>query len=359
MKLLVLVIFTGILLLPGVSDADWIVDNMLPTGQIIRTSLLLGSGNSPYIAFCEEGVLRAGFWNGTGWDVVDVATEDNIRACNLALDSSDNPRIVYWSISDYTIYYAEWNGDEWTDTVIDGGEGGMAGPDCALCIDSLDNPMIAYLFHSPDPRLCFAVREGSDWVLSTIDPDLAAATTVSMDLGAGDTPHVAYYDPSIGDLRYAVKGDRFWNLYTVDRLGNVGDEASIAVDGSDRPHISYVDRTIGLLKYAHYDGSEWQVCTVDSIGDPFAIGETSIQVDGDDLPRIVYYDVNSTYLKIASFDGSSWEIDSVGRRGHSSCLAIDSENRPCISYFSYSYNQWGLVYTHWDPTVTETHGKTQ
>ena len=357
MKYLVLVLLSGMLLLPGVSDADWIVDNVLPTGQVVRTSMSAGSGNSPYIAFCEEGVLRAASWNGTGWDVVDVAAEDNIKTCNLALDSSDNPRIVYWSISDYTIHYAEWNGDEWTDTLIDGGGGGMAGPEGALCIDSRDNPMIAYLIHSPNPRLCFTVREGSDWVLSTIDPDLVSPTTVSMDLGTDDTPHVVYYDPLIGDLMYAVKGDRFWNLHTVDSQGNVGDNASIAVDGSDRPHISYADRTVGALKYAHYDGSEWQVCTVDSIGDPVAITETSIQVNGDDLPRIVYYDLNSNYLKIASFDGSSWEIDSVGSRGHSSSLLIDSENLPWVLYYCYSPNQSGLIYTHWDPAVTATRYK--
>ena len=353
MKLLTGSLLLGIIVFPSVSSGEWVTESVLPAQMVYSTSLSLGSGNNPVIAFCEDGSLRLAFWKDSFWEIVDVLPDDDIRICSLELGSTGAPEIAYWRISDYTIHYIFWDGTSWIDTLIAGGEGGMAGPDCSLCIDSQGNPMISYLFHSSDSPLCFAQRVGSDWIHSTIDPSLSAVLNVSMDLGVDDTPHVAYFDQANYDLRYAVRGERFWNVQTVDSEGNVGYDAHIAVDSRNLPHISYMDRTIGALKYAHYNGEEWEICIVDSTGDPTGVVETSIRLDSNDLPRILYGVLVGTQMRCAIYDGSSWAIEPVDGRGHSSSLVLDSDDQPHAAYFRYSYNAQGLMYAHGDSTDSD------
>ena len=333
-----------IALFPCVLSADWSVESILPSGQIVDTSLAFQSDNAPVIAFCEEGVLRIAFWRENAWEVEDVVTGGNVKVCNLVLDSTGSPLILYSNTADFTVHLAEWNGAEWTDTLIAGEGEAIAGPYCDACIDSQDNLMIAYPGRSPEPGLWFAGRQGSEWTLTAIDRALISGYTVSMDIGENDLPQVAYFDQGTGDLKYAVREATFWNVETVDSEGIVGDMASIAVDSRNLPHISYIDRTIGKVKYAHYDGIAWNICTVDSTGDPFGLVETSIQVTSDDQPMIVYYDLSDSKLKCSYYDDPSWTYETVDENGHSSSLALDREDHPWVSFFRYSYNRWSLMY---------------
>jgi hypothetical protein len=81
----------------------------------------------------------------------------------------------------------------------------------------------------------------------------------------------------------------------------------------------------------------WQIETVDSSDD---VGShTSLAVDSDDRPHISYYGAISKALKYAAYDGVTWQIETVDDTddvGHFTSLALDSNDRPHIGYINAS-----------------------
>jgi len=91
----------------------------------------------------------------------------------------------------------------------------------------------------------------------------------------------------------------------------------------------------------------WDIQTVDSAGDVGLF--TCLALDSTDRPKISYWVGTNGNLKYASWDGSSWDIqtvDSAGIVGLDTSLALDSGDRPRISYWD-SGND-GLKYASWD-----------
>ncbi|MDD2714518.1 MAG: hypothetical protein PHW04_01355 [Candidatus Wallbacteria bacterium] len=156
-------------------------------------------------------------------------------------------------------------------------------------------------------------------------------SSISLDLQG--YPHIAYYDLTNGDLRYASYNGFQWFNQLVDSTGDNGMYPSLKLDSFDRPCISYYAKGTGDLKYATYDGLQWRISTVDSSGD---VGQfCSMAIDGNNNPRIAYYDKTNQDLKYAIFNGTSWSkqvIDGTGEVGTGASLAIDSNNVPHISY---------------------------
>ena len=87
-----------------------------------------------------------------------------------------------------------------------------------------------------------------------------------------------------------------WNTTTIDSIGDVGSHASLVLDRFDNPHIAYYDATNGDLKYAHFNGTNWVNTTIDSDGD---VGKyASIDVSTNVNPHISYRDESNTNRKI-------------------------------------------------------------
>jgi hypothetical protein len=71
----------------------------------------------------------------------------------------------------------------------------------------------------------------------------------------------------------------------------------MAVDTAGRPHIAYYDQTLGNLKYAYWNGSTWVISIVDSAGN---VGKfVSLALDSQNIAHISYYDVSNKDLLYA------------------------------------------------------------
>jgi len=170
------------------------------------------------------------------------------------------------------------------------------------------------------------------WDLSTIDDAGIVGQHASIAIRWGRT-HVAYYDMTNQDLKYAVSDDdKTWKIEVVDSNGNVGEYASICVDIKGVPHISYYDGTNHDLKYATKAGSTWKTDVVDA---GFAGMYSSIAVDSS-------YGVYISYLSMAGYDlkcvygvPGNWTTmitDFTGSVGWGSSIAVDGKDRAHISY---------------------------
>jgi hypothetical protein len=92
-------------------------------------------------------------------------------------------------------------------------------------------------------------------------------------------------------------------IYTVDSSARVGASCSLALDSNDNPSISYFDCANGHLKYASWTGSSWNAITIDYAGyaveyiNPRPIGLTSLALDENDRACISYFDESNYRLK--------------------------------------------------------------
>jgi hypothetical protein len=91
----------------------------------------------------------------------------------------------------------------------------------------------------------------------------------------------------------------------------------------------------------------WGIQVPDS--EVFSPAYTSLALDSSNRPHISYYDGYEKNLKYTYYDGSNWQIstvDSEGDVGAYTSLALDSSNRPHISY--YDTSNGNLKYAYYD-----------
>lgn len=251
----------------------------------------------------------------------------------------------------------------------------LAGSTTSIVLDPEGTPHISYADNCDRGRgRCdifsrYARRSGGQWRIETIDgPGAGWHSSIALDLQG--VPHVAYYEPSGGNLKYARRDPASgWVIQTVDEEGAVGRMPSIQLDRLNRPHISYHDTTHDDLKYARWTGDTWQIEVVDSDD---AVGDyTDLALDTLGRAHISYFhlknanDADYGNLKYAHFDGAQWRIETVdaeGLVGWFTSIAVDGENRPHISYAE-ERPSWDVKYAHltddgWLIERVETVGET-
>ena len=130
-----------------------------------------------------------------------------------------------------------------------------------------------------------------------------------------------------------------WAIEIADNDGDVGSHTSLALDSGNRPHISYYDyrgwdngRDHGVLRYIYSDG-DWQAPQV--VDEADSTGHwTSLALDSQDRPHISYHDYGRDVLKYARFDGNVWVLGSglgmTRPAGDYTAIALDSADRAHI-----------------------------
>jgi hypothetical protein len=377
---------------------------------------------APSIKFNEINTININT-NYNGWDIEIIDTVGDVgKFSSLALDSHDNPHIIYIDETHfpYKLKYAYKIGSTWVCEIIDNYNfTGLTNTGRSIAIDSQDNIHIVYLCYHFDPWWCqvkYAVRTNNTWESEILDNTTQNETPVlypSLALDKYDKPHIAYIYNTTGNyggvkyltyngsdwvyetvvlpstthdstatliavdtfcrphitfldgagVYYASKEEGVWNVSLID----YGFYPNIAVDSSGVPHISYDKETSqGLnLIYAKKNNGYWENNTVDTN----VRLQLNIAIDSNDHPHIAYSaKPYEGLLKYAWFTGSEWELMEVDEglyesTGTYSSIVIDSNGMPHISYYDSNYDETSgdLRYASlisYPPTKPEITGQT-
>lgn len=333
-------VFSVFILMAPVSALTWTVETVDTSGlNGGDSSLALDSGGNPHVGYIDSTncLLKYAMKNGNTWSIETV--DKGIQDLSLRLDAHGNPRIAYYTGS--RLKYAARNGNAWAIEVVDNAD--TVGRDPSLALDSNGNPRISYC-DLTNGDLKYAEKRGSDWVIETVDHSKNVILGTSIALDNDGNPHISYLqsdimfnDPDIR-LKYAVKNGENWVIETVEQ-GNNRQDSSLALDRNGNPHIGYYG---GNLNYATKKDGTW---VIDNTQFYPSSPRSSLVLGGSDTPYISYPTKEGDLVLIVK-NGAVWESytvdkgldvgDKQGKVGHNPSLARDSSGRLHVSYFDWT-----------------------
>ncbi|MEW6381614.1 MAG: hypothetical protein AB1611_18710 [bacterium] len=364
---LVIAAFLLLFLLPSFCRADWNVYTIQPLNHFISwysvRSLALDDQGCAHLAYGSDSLYYAHSLTGEGypaWLVENLSTAAGVDGdevsdgkasgfAALALDAADNPHLCYYAHG--CLIYTRRKGIAWiTKTIDDSHHVGTSisivlGPEGSAHISFYDcqQKCLKYVFireskagSGPEPGS--AGEPDPEIIPEIIDDSADVGMVNSLSLDSAGNVHLAYYDWSHRDLKYACKRGSRWEIQVVDSFGDVGDWPALAVDQDGHPHLSYCDWTNRNLKYARHTGEGWNLETVDASDDDTGRC-TAIALDREGRPQISYFNLSRHRLMYAAHDGRTWQTRVVSEDEDiegSTALAIDSSGQSHIIYYNYT-----------------------
>jgi hypothetical protein len=189
---------------------------------------------------------------GGSWTFHTIDQSSKGGNVTLVLDSAGLGHVVATSfgIISYAgnLYARENSGGGWSTTAAGYSQGYMG-----LDIDATDTLHIAF-GGGPSPYLRYESKKPGTTQWSGDNcwgPGLCTPASSDLDIGidAAGIAHVAYHDVV---LRYGERlANSNWNLEVIDSQGDVGSHLALDMDTGGGVHVAYYDATNKDLKYAY------------------------------------------------------------------------------------------------------------
>ncbi|HZU41527.1 MAG TPA: hypothetical protein VE994_02565 [Terriglobales bacterium] len=276
--------------------------------------------------------LKYAYFDGKQWYIQTLDKRGGTGKFNsIAVDSTGNPHIAYAHVGLGDLLYAHYDGKEWqfSDADTRRNENGYVGMGNSIAVDSTGNPHVAY-FDISNETVRYAYWNGSTWKTETVS-ELAGrsdADHVSLMLDRNNVPHIAFYDAGSGVLKYAVRktampaatvktvadkdkpADKPADAAAADKSADKAADKpadkpadATADKPADKPAWTEAEKEKAQKKTYEKDEANWTVQVVDKDGN---VGQTpSLSFDPRGVPYISYYDVTSHELKLAYWDASA------------------------------------------------------
>jgi hypothetical protein len=343
------------------------VDTVNSVGWYI--TMLLDSYDNAHISYYDysNGNLKyaTSKWNRWNVEIIDDAGDVGMFS-SITLDKADRPYFLYYDVTNNQLKYARLNMWDVQSIALVSALVEPGRPNLGIGPSGL--PHVTY----GGMQLNYVVHDGNDWNTYVVDSSNANMGWYAS-LAVDDKPwaYISYYDALNGDLRFTrVLDEGFTQGYSglafdlLDSAGDVGKFTSIALDGSGRPHIAYFDESSDNLKYAFWTGGGWAVEIVDANGNVGPYPYLAIAPGGQ--PAIAYYDITKRDLKYARrLGGNNWSVTTIhgsGAVGLFASLAFDSYGNPHIAYFDDDFDDLRYAYRaangYWYYSVIDTRGST-
>jgi hypothetical protein len=301
--------------------------------------------------------------NGPEWKFELVDQSGPAKSNTIKVDANGNLHVAY--IADdgnrYPVKYAFWDRkiNKWF--VMQVAESAAT---CSLTLDSKQRPHIAYVdFGSMSGCGLKYVRwDGAAWQKQAIplNSDIIAYFT-SITLDPNDRPSISFYEyrgPKDSDIhirmRHVMLAGKQWQVRTVDPEEGSGKFNCIAADSTGTLHLAYanVSANTAGLRYATYKGDGWRGEFVDTQerNNGQSVGfSTCLAVDKDNNPHLTYSNQTKPQMRYAVRRNNQWRIQvvdnltGVGYPDRNS-IALDGSNIPYISYHDAGRGELRLAY---------------
>jgi hypothetical protein len=142
-----------------------------------------------------------------------------------------------------------------------------------------------------------------------------------------------------------------WSIQKVDAADGAAAQPALALDSTAHPYLTYYFCYVSQprdceLKIAHWTGAIWSIGLVDAnpgLSGP-SVGGPSIAVDTSDRPHISYYrhGASGNYVVYARWTGAAWDsqqVDGADFVGPATSLTLDGMNTPHIAYYDYARDE--------------------
>ena len=201
--------------------------------------MAIGPDNLPQIVYVSdiEGFRQVYLarYTGSDWTITNVFPYP-VYYPRIIVDS-ENAAHICASTADYRgIVYISEDAGNWVSEIIDENMDFNLYM-CDIAVDSQDNPHMVYSMSESDDwmdhRLMYATRMADTWHVYSIDSRAQATIDASLLLDSDDVPHFAYYDGWSCDLHYATCG-----LFTPPLIDSV-----YPCSGYPGEHVSQVEIT--------------------------------------------------------------------------------------------------------------------